>query len=212
MEGHWGNPLGVFLDGESVPEAERQGIAAELGFSETVFVEDPARGRIRIHTPEVELAFAGHPTVGTAWLLAATGGQVELLRPPAGEVGARAEADTAYVTARPEWVFPFEYRRHGSAGDVEALDPATARRNLYAWSWLDEKAGIIRARSFVPEEGIEEDEATGSAALVLCAQLGRPLRIHQGRGSIIEARPLERGRVEIGGRVAQVERRDFALC
>src|SRR6201999_2188361 len=64
-----GNPLGVFLDGAEVPEERRQAIAAELGFSETVFVDDPASGRMKIFTPGLELGFAGHPSVGTAWLL-----------------------------------------------------------------------------------------------------------------------------------------------
>jgi len=67
--GTGGNPLGVFLDGGSVPEGRRQDVAADLGFSETVFVDDAARGEIRIYTPAVEIPFAGHPVVGTAWLL-----------------------------------------------------------------------------------------------------------------------------------------------
>lgn len=106
-EGEWGNPLGVFLKGAEVPETERTRVAAELGFSETVFVEDPASGRISIHTPAVELPFAGHPTVGTAWLLAREGLPVEALKPPAGRVGVRVEADEAFVTARPQWSPPF---------------------------------------------------------------------------------------------------------
>ena len=57
-DGEWGNPLGVFLDGGQVPEPERQRIAAELGFSETVFVDDRDDGRIRIFTPGLELPFA----------------------------------------------------------------------------------------------------------------------------------------------------------
>ena len=80
-EDEWGNPLGVFLDGGAVPEERRQAVAAELGFSETVFVEDRAQGRIRIFTPGLELPFAGHPTVGTAWLLARKGTPVEALDP-----------------------------------------------------------------------------------------------------------------------------------
>jgi PhzF family phenazine biosynthesis protein len=67
-DGTWGNPLGVFLDGSAVPEEERQSVATELGFSETVFVDDLQRGEMRIFTPAVELPLAGHPLVGTAWL------------------------------------------------------------------------------------------------------------------------------------------------
>ena len=43
-----------------------------LGFSETVYVDDPDTGQLRIFTPAAELPFAGHPLVGTAWLLSAT--------------------------------------------------------------------------------------------------------------------------------------------
>ena len=126
-DGEWGNPLGVFLAGDAVPEAERQGVAAELGFSETVFVEDRDSGRIRIFTPEVELPFAGHPTVGAAWLLAREGSPVDALRTPAGEVAVRRAGAETYVAARPEWAPPFEYRQLGTSADVRALDPAAMR-------------------------------------------------------------------------------------
>jgi predicted PhzF superfamily epimerase YddE/YHI9 len=211
-EGEWGNPLGVFLDGSEVPAAQRQQVAAELGFSETVFVEDRAAGRIRIYTPAVELPFAGHPTVGAGWLLAHEGTAVETLRPPAGEVRVRREGGLALIGARPEWAPAFEYRRLDSPADVRALrgspDPAL---NTYAWAWIDEAAGTIRARSFVPEEGIAEDEATGAAALVLCARLERPLAIHQGHGSVIQCRPSGDGRVEVGGSVVLDEVREHPL-
>ena len=64
-------------------------MAAELGLSETVFVDDARQGVLRIFTPATELEFAGHPTVGSAWLLAREGEPVEVLRPPAGEVPVR---------------------------------------------------------------------------------------------------------------------------
>ena len=69
-----GNPLAVVLDGEGLEAARMQAIAREFNLSETVFVmaADDARqrARIRIFTPGRELPFAGHPTVGTAVLLA----------------------------------------------------------------------------------------------------------------------------------------------
>lgn len=198
-DGEWGNPLGVFLDGTAVPEADRQHVAAELGFSETVFVDDRAAGRLRIYTPLVELAFAGHPAVGAAWLLARQGSPVDVLRVPAGEVGVRYAGADAHVAANPEWAPPFEYRQLAAPRELRALDPAAARRNTYAWAWIDEAAGTARARSFVPEAGIAEDEATGSAAIGLCARLGRPLTVHQGHGSVLRCAPLGDGRVEVGG-------------
>src|ERR1700759_1683845 len=99
----FGNPLGVFLDGGEIPEERRQEVGAELGFSETVFVDDAAAGRIRIFTPGLELPFAGHPSVGTAWLLAKEREPVEVLRPPAGEVEVRTEGGLTFVAARAEW-------------------------------------------------------------------------------------------------------------
>jgi predicted PhzF superfamily epimerase YddE/YHI9 len=210
-DGEWGNPLGVFLDGSEVPEADRQQIAVELGFSETVFVEERATGRLRIHTPAGELPFAGHPTVGAAWLLAREGTPVESLRPPAGEVNVRFADGQAWIAARPGWAPDFEYRELALPADVRALTPAGHSGNTYAWSWIDVAAGTLRARSFVPEEDIAEDEATGSAALALCARLKRPIAIHQGHGSVLLCRPLADGRVELGGAVALDEVQDYSL-
>ena len=201
--GEWGNRLGVFLDGKSIPAFERQRIAGELGFSETVFLEDRATGRVRIHAPEAELSFAGHPLVGVAWLLAHEGAPVDALHPPAGRVGVRFEAGLAFVIGRPEWAPPFEYTELATPNEVERLRrPPDQNPNTYVWAWIDEAAGSIRARSFVPEAGIPEDEATGSAALALCARLSRPVVVHQGHGSIIVCRPREHGWVEVGGKTA----------
>src|SRR5258705_59168 len=92
-DGGGGNPLGVFLDGSAVPADRRAGVATELGFSETVFVDDRALGAIRIFTPAAELPFAGHPTVGTAWLFRETRAPVHVLPPPAGGGGVRPDAE-----------------------------------------------------------------------------------------------------------------------
>jgi trans-2,3-dihydro-3-hydroxyanthranilate isomerase len=69
-----GNPLAVVLEPEGLDGGAMQAIAREFNLSETVFVLEPAepssRARVRIFTPSAELPFAGHPTVGTAVLLA----------------------------------------------------------------------------------------------------------------------------------------------
>lgn len=206
--GEHGNPLGVFLDGGEFAPAERQPIATELGFSETVFVDDAERGEIQIFTPAAEIPFAGHPTVGTAWLLARERRPVAALRPPPGEVGVRYEGDLTWVDARAEWCPPFEYAEHPDAATVDALDPAETTTDTYHWAWLDREAGLVRARGFFPTHAIREDEATGSAALALCVALERPIEVRQGWGSVIEARLLGDGRAEIGGRVALDEVRE----
>src|SRR5690606_37150695 len=107
--GRFGNPLGVVLDAEDLGTERRQEIAAELGFSETVFVDDVERAELRIFTPATELPLAGHPLVGTAWLLAqVTGRPPEVLRPAlAAEVATWSEDDTVWVRGRladaPAW-------------------------------------------------------------------------------------------------------------
>ena len=69
-----GNPLAVFTDGTGLSSTEMQAIAAEINYSETCFVLPPADSRhaahVRIFTPKNELPFAGHPNVGTGFLLA----------------------------------------------------------------------------------------------------------------------------------------------
>ena len=210
-DGGGGNPLGVFLDGRSIPPAERQGVATDLGFSETVFVDDRSSGALRILTPGTELAFAGHPTVGAAWLLREAGGPVAALRPPAGEVSVRYDGELTAVAARPEWAPRFNHHQLGSPEEVDALDgPPDGDAVGAAWAWEDEAAGLIRSRVFAIDYGIFEDEATGAAAVLLCARLGRAIEIRQGRGSAIAARPLGDGRVEISGRVVLDDVRDYS--
>ncbi|HUB99485.1 MAG TPA: PhzF family phenazine biosynthesis protein, partial [Solirubrobacterales bacterium] len=197
--GEWGNPLGVFLDGTEVPAEQCQAVAHELGFSETVFVDDAARGEIRIFTPGLELEFAGHPTVGTAWLLAREGIECDALRPPAGEIAVRTEGDLTYVTARAQWSPPWELIELEEPVDIDALDgPLDGREDeIYVWAWLDQAAGIVRSRCWSLADGVGEDEATGSAAIMLAAALDREIEIHQGQGSRLYATPLGEGRAEV---------------
>lgn len=72
-----GNPLAVFVDSEGLSDAEMHAIAREMNLSETTFVLPPtdpkANVRVRIWTPAYELPLAGHPVVGTHWLLAELG-------------------------------------------------------------------------------------------------------------------------------------------
>ena len=207
--GAGGNPLGVFLDGAQVAEGERQGIAADLGFSETVFVEDPEQGRLRIFTPKEELPFAGHPLVGTAWLLTSEGLDVPTLRPPAGEVPVRVEGGVTFISGRPEWAPPYEHIELASPAEVEALaGPPNGQDLAGVWAWEDERAGYVRARVFPIRSGIDEDEATGAHAVRLAARLARTIIIRQGKGSLIFADPQPDGTVEIGGRTELVEVRE----
>lgn len=72
-----GNPLAVFPDAREIPEESLQHIAREFNLSETVFILPPADSshtrRLRIFTPAAEIPFAGHPTIGAAFVLATLG-------------------------------------------------------------------------------------------------------------------------------------------
>ncbi|MFJ5259358.1 PhzF family phenazine biosynthesis protein [Streptomyces sp. NPDC088387] len=196
--GGYGNELGVVRDGSVLPErAERQEFAGKLGFSETVFVDDPERGVIDIYTPGTRLRFAGYPCVGAAWLL-----DVPELVTEAGVVGARQDGEFSWIEARAEWPAPRTFRQYPTAAEVEALDVPPPGEWIYAWAWEDEAAGRVRARGFPGrDDGIAEDEATGAAALQLTAHLGRALNITQGAGSQLLTAPQPEGWVELGGRV-----------
>ncbi|MEV8474973.1 PhzF family phenazine biosynthesis protein [Streptomyces sp. NPDC051173] len=199
-DGEGGNALAVVPDGAAVRgDTARRELAARLGHSETVFVDDAERGVVDIWTPSVRLPFAGHPLVGVGWLLGA-----EVLRPPAGEVRVHGDGEFTWVRGRAAWAAGRHTERYASPAEVDALPaPPEGEGWLYAWAWQDERAGRVRARGFPRRgDGIAEDEATGAAALTLTDRLGRALDIRQGAASQILARPRADGTIDIGGRVA----------
>jgi predicted PhzF superfamily epimerase YddE/YHI9 len=213
-DGGGGNPLGVFVDGRAIAPERRQAVAHALGFSETVFVDEVNDGaaRIVIFTPAAELPFAGHPTVGTAWLLASVGTPVDTLHVRAGDVGTWQSDGRSWIRARAAWVHQFAIRQLDTVAEVDALRPGRmGEPGSYAWSWEDEAAGRIRSRYFPTDLGILEDEATGAAAVVMGDRLARPLVIRQGAGSELLVRPDPvAGTVDVGGRCAMVDVRQFA--
>jgi predicted PhzF superfamily epimerase YddE/YHI9 len=207
-----GNLLGVFLEGSVIVPERRVAVTAELGFSETVFVDDVDQARVAIFLPTTEVPFAGHPAVGTAWLLGDVGRPATVLRPPAGEVPTWRDADVTWIRVPPAWVqfavMP-QFVQFDSVAEVDALPPRSSEPFLYAWAWEDEALGKVRVRSFPTWAGIVEDEAGGAPAVLMGARMKRPLTIRQGVGSEIQVEPSSDGTVAIGGRCALVEVRDY---
>jgi len=221
-----GNPLAVIPDASGIPEKLLQPIAREFNLSETVFVTPPTDGRAtkraRIFTPAKELPFAGHPTVGTGFLLAdlglvkTSGDEATIVleegvglvpvrvrskdgRPVFAELSAAklpekgtAPASDAIAAAislapgdllatggdRPEaWScglpFLFVPVLDRAALARARVDPARFESALRG-SWAtaiqvftrdaETTGASIRARTFVPDLGVPEDPATGSAA------------------------------------------------
>jgi len=200
-DGRLGNELGLVWDSTETAGRE-QAIAAELGFSETVFVDTVAAGvaKIRIFTPADELPFAGHPSVGTAWWLRNQGSPLTTLAERAGDVAVAYDGDLTWITGRAEWAPSFEWIELESPADVDALNPAeTMDGEKYFYAWIDESAGSVRSRMFAPDLGVFEDQATGSAAVALTARLGRDLDITQGLGCRLFTKQLPDGFVRVGG-------------
>ena len=205
-DGNFGNPLGV-VDASSVEPTDRQRIATQLGYSETVFIDLPEPGantaHVLIHTPATELSFAGHPTVGAAWFLRDQGTPVHTLQVPAGIVQVAYEDDLTAVSARSEWAPEFAIYDLESTDELFAADPDDYPEDIqnYLWTWTDKEHGVLRSRMFAADLGVPEDEATGSAAVRITDYLSRDLTIVQGKGSVIHTRWSAEGWVRIAGRV-----------
>ena len=151
--------------------------------------------------------------MGSAWLLARERAPVEELNPPAGAVPVRYEDGMSFIAGRPEWPPSYEFVELASASEVEALTgPPPGSDMIGAFAWIDKPAGVLRSRMFPVGIGIDEDEATGAAAVQLGGRLGQPIDIRQGRGSRILARPRPDGSVEIGGRTVLDEAREYVVA
>ena len=104
-EKYTGNQLAVVFPESPLDDSEMQAIAREFDFSETTFVHplEDGSAAVRIFTPGVELPFAGHPTVGTAWILARVVGQRDEVRLhlKAGVVPVVFRDDVGWMTPPP---------------------------------------------------------------------------------------------------------------
>jgi predicted PhzF superfamily epimerase YddE/YHI9 len=205
-EGKFGNPLGV-VDASAVPPEDRQRMATELGYSETIFIDLPEPGsttaHARIFTPATELPFAGHPTVGASWWLRERGTPVHTLQVPAGIVQVSYDGGLTAISARSEWAPEFAIHHLDSTDELLAADPADYPDDAqhYLWTWTGQSDGALRSRMFAHDLGVPEDEATGSAAVRITDYLSRNLVITQGKGSVIHTEWSPQGWVRVAGRV-----------
>ena len=206
VDGKFGNPLGV-VDASTVDPSDRQRIATELGYSETIFIDVPERdastAHARIFTPATELPFAGHPTVGASWWLREIGIPIHTLQVPAGVVQVSYDDDLTVIRARAEWAPEFAIYDLESTDELFAADPGDYPDDVenYLWTWTDRDSGVLRSRMFAASLGVPEDEATGAAAVRITDYLSRDLTIVQGKGSVIQTQWSPDGWVRVAGRV-----------
>ncbi len=135
-----GNQLAVFPDGRGLSDRAMQALAREFNFSETTFVlppEDPRHTRrVRIFTPRTELPFAGHPTVGTAAVLARLG----LVETPGGATTIVFEEGVGPVTVEIQLGGAAAFTRLVLEKEVEAPSTRPARPAAAATLSLPEEA------------------------------------------------------------------------
>ena len=159
-----GNPLGVVFDAGDMDAAAMQALAAWLNLSETIFFLPPGAGadyRIRIFTPGSELPFAGHPSVGAAWIAARHG----LATPRDGRLVQQCEAGLLPVEVSGEGSGLHVAVRSPRAQAVRELagllpagldavaaanTPAALWNNGPLW-WLVEAASPAQVRGFAPD-------------------------------------------------------------
>jgi predicted PhzF superfamily epimerase YddE/YHI9 len=212
-----GNALGVVPDSSALDAPGMQRIAADLGFSETVFINWPAADipLLRIFTPAAEMPFAGHPLVGTAWVLNELGPGAGRVSIQIGVVGVRREDDLVWVSppaidqpcrevpaaeagalgvaATRAWrvAVPSDYllAEVASESDLVATRPDLgAVADAADGLYVFHGHGTTRARFFGPRLGVAEDPATGSAAVALCA-VSRMLGRQSGSARIVQGLP-----------------------
>jgi trans-2,3-dihydro-3-hydroxyanthranilate isomerase len=197
-DGEGGNHLGVVEDLDGLDTATMQRIAAELGFSETVFIEHGDLPSVRIFTPAMEMPFAGHPLVGAAFHIFQSNDPGDRIRCGIGEVRMRRDDDVVWVVApmSPDKAYrdgtafarsvgltnpvstwrvdmPLDYRlvELETVADVAAVAPDMTAFGVAHGLTVYARAGRnIRMRFFIPEAGILEDPATGSAAVALATR------------------------------------------
>jgi len=133
-----GNPLCVFEDATGLSDKDMQDLARQLNLSETTFIttgQADVTANIRIFTPNYEMPFAGHPTLGTAYVVRAlsSAGDTVLLRMPAGDIPVHVTDNVWTLQANAPTSFPVEVSR----SDLTAMIGLTADRVAAEPLWVD---------------------------------------------------------------------------
>jgi PhzF family phenazine biosynthesis protein len=179
-----GNPLGAVLDADGMETAAMQALAAWLNLSETIFflpADSGADYHIRIFTPGSELPFAGHPSVGAAWLAATSGLAVPrdgrlVQQCAAGLLPAEVEGDAAQprIRLRSPRARHIEGSPDGLPAGLAAI--AAPGRSIELWNngpfwWLVEAASAAQLRALAPDFAAiaKWTDATGATGVALFA-------------------------------------------
>ena len=133
-----GNPLCVFEDATGLSERDMQNLARQLNLSETTFITPggaEVSANVRIFTPGYEMPFAGHPTLGTAYVVRELSSATDavLLRMPAGDIPVRVDGDVWTLQAKAPVSFPVDMAR----SDLSSMIGLAADRVAGEPMWVD---------------------------------------------------------------------------
>lgn len=208
-----GNPLSVVHGAEGLSDAQMQAIARETNHSETTFVTghaDDGTPQVRIFTPQTELPFAGHPTLGTAFATNA-----DALDLNVGRIPIERQGDVLWMTQKPATFEPLSVAMMSDCLGVDAVAATVASTGTpvalvrvadsdavraaqlnigkytgpdiaVAYIFATNSDHDIHARSLAEFVGIKEDPATGGAAgplagwLHTLGELPGERTVHQG--------------------------------
>ncbi|MBE3075729.1 MAG: PhzF family phenazine biosynthesis protein [Actinobacteria bacterium] len=166
-----GNPLCVFEDATGLSDNDMQDLARQLNLSETTFItpgDGDVSANVRIFTPNYEMPFAGHPTLGTAYVVHElfAGGDAILLRMPAGDIPVRVADNVWTLQANAPTSFPVEVAR----SDLTAMVGLTADRVAAEPLWVD--AGTVQL--ILPLKSAEDVRAASADPKLLAEFATRP--------------------------------------
>lgn len=209
-DGKFGNPVGVVInDNDKLNDEQKQKIAHDLNFSETVFIDKFGKiPEVSVFNPIKKVRFAGHAVLGTAYFIKnVLNKNIDSIKCGEKMVKIKEEDKINYITA-PLSIMPnWNYEELSSANEVENIskDEMLNKLHTVVWAYIDKVRGLIRARTFAPDWGILEDQANGSGSMLLASKLNKNLEIHHGEGSIIFAKSVDDKFAEVGGLVSLSE-------
>ncbi len=166
-----GNPLCVFEDATGLSDMDMQNLARQMNLSETTFVTSGGRdvsANVRIFTPNYEMPFAGHPTLGTAYVVHELfgGGDAIFLRMPAGDIPVRVSGNVWTLQANPPTSLPVDVLR----SDLTAMIGLTADRVAAEPLWVD--TGTVQL--ILPLRSAEDVRAAAADPRILVQFATRP--------------------------------------
>jgi predicted PhzF superfamily epimerase YddE/YHI9 len=207
--GNYGDRHGIIIDeARAINTANRLKIATELGYAETVYVNDVKSGNISFFAQTEEIPFAGTAALAAAGMLRMlTGADPTNLVSQNHRIAVEIKDGLVWVTAELSVMPAWNLQLLASVESVERMTAQEAERleHVMVWAWIDEKAGAVRARTFATDWLLPEAEANGSGSMLLAAQLGRPIAVSHGAGSTIYAAPVSKNLAKLGGLVVVTE-------